>query len=36
MARATRERILKPQVARDVRGMLETVTAPGGTAPEAR
>jgi cell division protein FtsI (penicillin-binding protein 3) len=33
---ATGERILKPQVARDVRGMLETVTAPGGTAPEAQ
>ncbi|KWR87657.1 peptidoglycan D,D-transpeptidase FtsI family protein [Cupriavidus sp. IDO] len=32
----TGERILSPQVARDVRGMLETVTAPGGTAPEAQ
>ena len=30
------ERILSPQVARDVRAMLETVTAPGGTAPEAQ
>ncbi|ODV42937.1 cell division protein [Cupriavidus sp. UYMMa02A] len=33
---ATGERILSPQVARDVRAMLETVTAPGGTAPEAQ
>lgn len=33
---ATGERILTPQVARDVRAMLETVTAPGGTAPEAQ
>jgi len=32
----TGERVLSPQVARDVRGMLETVTAPGGTAPEAQ
>ncbi|WP_018310609.1 penicillin-binding protein 2 [Cupriavidus sp. UYPR2.512] len=32
----TGERILSPQVARDVRAMLETVTAPGGTAPEAQ
>ncbi|QQX84003.1 penicillin-binding protein 2 [Cupriavidus necator] len=32
----TGERILAPQVARDVRAMLETVTAPGGTAPEAQ
>ncbi|WER45563.1 penicillin-binding protein 2 [Cupriavidus sp. WKF15] len=32
----TGERILTPQVARDVRAMLETVTAPGGTAPEAQ
>ena len=33
---ATGERILSPQVARDVRAMMETVTAPGGTAPEAQ
>ncbi|QET03574.1 MULTISPECIES: peptidoglycan D,D-transpeptidase FtsI family protein [Cupriavidus] len=33
---ATGERVLSPQVARDVRAMLETVTAPGGTAPEAQ
>ncbi|KAI3594973.1 Cell division protein FtsI (Peptidoglycan synthetase) [Cupriavidus sp. U2] len=32
----TGERILTPQIAREVRGMLETVTAPGGTAPEAQ
>ncbi|SOZ36138.1 peptidoglycan D,D-transpeptidase FtsI family protein [Cupriavidus neocaledonicus] len=32
----TGERILSPQVARDVRAMMETVTAPGGTAPEAQ
>ncbi len=32
----TGERVLSPQVARDVRAMLETVTAPGGTAPEAQ
>ncbi|WP_020204717.1 MULTISPECIES: peptidoglycan D,D-transpeptidase FtsI family protein [Cupriavidus] len=30
------ERVLSPEVARQVRGMLETVTAPGGTAPEAQ
>jgi cell division protein FtsI (penicillin-binding protein 3) len=33
---ATGERVLTPQVARDVRAMMETVTAPGGTAPEAQ
>ncbi|CAG9176550.1 penicillin-binding protein 2 [Cupriavidus respiraculi] len=33
---ATGERVLSPQVARDVRAMMETVTAPGGTAPEAQ
>jgi len=32
----TGERILSPEVAREIRGMLETVTAPGGTAPEAQ
>ncbi|KJK24617.1 cell division protein [Burkholderiaceae bacterium 16] len=30
------ERVLSPEVARQVRAMLETVTAPGGTAPEAQ
>ncbi len=33
---ATGERVLTPQVARDVRAMMETVTAPGGTAPQAQ
>ncbi len=32
----TGERVLSPEVARQVRAMLETVTAPGGTAPEAQ
>lgn len=30
------ERVLSPEVARQVRAMLETVTAPGGTAPQAQ
>ncbi|AST28349.1 penicillin-binding protein 2 [Ralstonia pseudosolanacearum] len=30
------ERVLSPEVARQVRQMLETVTSPGGTAPQAQ
>ncbi len=30
------ERVISPEVARQVRQMLETVTAPGGTAPQAQ
>jgi len=33
---ATGERVVSPEVARQVRAMLETVTAPGGTAPQAQ
>ncbi|TWG78805.1 peptidoglycan synthetase FtsI [Cupriavidus gilardii J11] len=33
---ATGERIISPQVARDVRAMMEMVTAPGGTATQAQ
>lgn len=33
---ATGDQVVSPQVARDVRAMMETVTAPGGTAPEAQ
>ncbi|UXC36413.1 penicillin-binding protein 2 [Cupriavidus gilardii] len=33
---ASGERVISPQVARDVRGMLEMVTAPGGTATQAQ